>query len=213
MNTGVCLSFPISAVHLFQLHTQEWKCWVLWHWLDFPGGSVVKNPSAKQETWILSLGWEDLLEKEMAIHSSILAWEMPWTEEPGGLQSMGSLRVRHDLVSKTTTIMVLTSSVFIYFLRNLHTVLHSGWTNLHSPQQCPRVHFSPHCHQHLLFVVFLMIASLTGMSWYLIVAIICISRLTNTLSLKGCSPCSESPPWQTLVVYCTLTESLRVSRI
>ena len=43
-----------------------------------------------QETWVLFLGWEDPLEKEMAIHSSILAWEIPWTEEPGGLQSMGS---------------------------------------------------------------------------------------------------------------------------
>ena len=45
----------------------------------------VKNPPAKQETWIRSLGWEDPLEKEMATHSSILAWETPWTEEPGGL--------------------------------------------------------------------------------------------------------------------------------
>ena len=43
-----------------------------------------------------SLGWEDLLEEEIATHSSILAWRIPWTEEPGGLQSMGSRRVRHD---------------------------------------------------------------------------------------------------------------------
>ena len=59
-----------------------------------------------QEVCVQALGWEDLLEKEMAIHSShssILAWEIPWTEEPGGLQSMGSQRVRHDLVSTTTT--------------------------------------------------------------------------------------------------------------
>ena len=48
------------------------------------------------ETWVQSLGWEDLLEKEMATHSNILAWRIPWTEEPGGLQSMGSQRVRHD---------------------------------------------------------------------------------------------------------------------
>ena len=46
--------------------------------------------------WVQSLGQEDLLEKEMATHSSILAWEIPWTEEPGGLQSMGSQRVKHD---------------------------------------------------------------------------------------------------------------------
>ena len=48
-----------------------------------------------QETWVRSLGWEDPLEKEMAIHSSILAWRIPWTEEPGGLQSTGSQRVGH----------------------------------------------------------------------------------------------------------------------
>ena len=51
---------------------------------------LAKNLSAMQETWVQSLGWEDPLEKEMAAHSSILAWEISWTEEPGGLQSMGS---------------------------------------------------------------------------------------------------------------------------
>ena len=49
-----------------------------------------------QETLVQSLGREDLLEKEMATHSSVLAWKIPWTEEPGRLQSMGSQRVRHD---------------------------------------------------------------------------------------------------------------------
>ena len=57
--------------------------------MDFPGGSVVKNP-VMQETWVRSLGQEVSLEKEMATHSSILAWRIPWTEETGGLQSMGS---------------------------------------------------------------------------------------------------------------------------
>ena len=56
----------------------------------FPGGTVVKKLPAMQETWVLSLGREDPLEKEMATHSSILAWEIPWAEEPSGLQSMGS---------------------------------------------------------------------------------------------------------------------------
>jgi len=50
---------------------------------------VVKNPPAMQETGVQSLGWEDPLEKEMATHSSILAWKIPWTEKPGGLQSVG----------------------------------------------------------------------------------------------------------------------------
>ena len=51
----------------------------------FPGGSVVKNPPAMQETWVESLGQENPLEEEMATHCSILAWRIPWTEEPGGL--------------------------------------------------------------------------------------------------------------------------------
>ena len=57
---------------------------------------MVKNLSAMQETRVRSLGWEDPLVKGMATHSSILAWKIPWTEEPGRLQSMGSQRVRHN---------------------------------------------------------------------------------------------------------------------
>ena len=56
----------------------------------------VKNLPAVQETRVQSLGWEDPLEKEMATHSSILAWKVSWTEEPGGLQSVGLQRVRHN---------------------------------------------------------------------------------------------------------------------
>ena len=57
---------------------------------------TVKRLPTMPETWLQSLGQEDLLEKEMATHSSILAWKIPWTEEPGRVQSMGSQRVRHD---------------------------------------------------------------------------------------------------------------------
>ena len=57
---------------------------------------MIKNPPAVQETQILSLSWEVSLEKEMATHSSILAWKIPWAEEPGGLESMGSQRVGYD---------------------------------------------------------------------------------------------------------------------
>ena len=57
---------------------------------------LVKNLPAMQETWVRSLGWKDSLKKGMAIHSIILAWRIPRTEEPGGLQSMDSQRVRHD---------------------------------------------------------------------------------------------------------------------
>ena len=62
----------------------------------FPGGSAVKNPPAIQEVQVRSLGQEDPLEDGMATHSTILAWRIPWTEEPGGLQSIGSQRVTHD---------------------------------------------------------------------------------------------------------------------
>ena len=57
---------------------------------------MVKRLSTMWETRVSSLGWEDPLEKEMAIHSSTIAWKIPWTEEPGRLQSMGSQRVRND---------------------------------------------------------------------------------------------------------------------
>ena len=57
---------------------------------------TLKNPPAMEETRVRSLGQEDPLEEEMATHSSILAWRIPWAEEPGGLQSMGSQRVGHD---------------------------------------------------------------------------------------------------------------------
>ena len=57
---------------------------------------TIKHLPEVQETWVQSPGWEDPLEKEMATHSSILAWKIPWTEEPGGLQSLGSKTVGHD---------------------------------------------------------------------------------------------------------------------
>ena len=59
--------------------------------MGFPGGSVVKNPAAKQKTQVQLLSQEDPLKEEMTTHSSVLAQEIPWTEEPGGLQSMDSL--------------------------------------------------------------------------------------------------------------------------
>ena len=57
---------------------------------------TVKNPPAMWETWVQSLGWGEPLEEGMATHSSILAWRIPWTEEPSGLQSTGSQRVKRD---------------------------------------------------------------------------------------------------------------------
>ena len=72
-------------------------------WIEFTIGDVVaqmvKHLSTMRETWVWALAWEDPLEKEMAIHSSTIAWKIPWTEEPGRLQSMGSQRVGHDWVT------------------------------------------------------------------------------------------------------------------
>ena len=67
---------------------------------------MVKNLLAMQETRVQSLSWEDPPEKGMAVHSSILAWRIPWTEEPGGLQSMGLQMVRHEWATNTTTIKI-----------------------------------------------------------------------------------------------------------
>ena len=75
--------------------------------MGFPGGSVLKNLPANagdaRDTGSIP-GWEDPLEEEMATHPSILAWRVPWTEEPGGLQFVGSQRVGHDQVTNTFTL-------------------------------------------------------------------------------------------------------------
>ena len=131
---------------------------------------MVKNPPAMQETWVRSLGWEDPLEKGMATHSCILAWRIPWTEEPGELQSMGSQRVVHDWVTFTS---LHDGSSSFNFSRNLHTIFHGGCTNLHSHQQRTKVAFSLPPRPHL-FLIFLMIAILTGVRCYLIVVLICV---------------------------------------
>ena len=73
-----------TKVHLVKVMVFPW-------WTSLVA-QTVKHPPTMQETQVQSLGWEDLLEKEMATHSSILAWKIPWTEKPGSLQSMGSER-------------------------------------------------------------------------------------------------------------------------
>ena len=76
--------------------------------LGFPGGSVVKDLPSVQEMQVRSLGREDPLEKEMATHSGILVWEIPWTEEPGGAIVHGVTRVRHNNETATNTPGVVT---------------------------------------------------------------------------------------------------------
>ena len=89
------LHIPLWHKDYFELKAVENKQ-ILVMILGYPDGSAVKNLSAMQDTWVRSLNWEDPLEQGMATHSSILAWRIPGTEEPGWLQSIGSYRVRHD---------------------------------------------------------------------------------------------------------------------
>ena len=79
-------------MHIFMIPFLEWRASL--------AAQMLKNLPAMLETQVWSLGWEDPLEKRMAAHSSILAWRIPWTEEPGGLQSMGLQRVRHNSLTE-----------------------------------------------------------------------------------------------------------------
>ena len=92
---------------------------------------LVKNPPAMQ-MWVQSLGWETPLEEEMATHSSILAWEIPWTEEPGGLQSIMLKRVRYDLVTKPPTTLNMES---LFLLLNLSWCQNNRREVFSSPRQ------------------------------------------------------------------------------
>ena len=115
---------------LFSFHILWANSSSLFH-LGFPGGSVVKNLPVLQEMeemQVRSLGWGNLLEEEMALHCRILAWRIPWTEEPGRLQPMGSQRVRHSWVVKHTHTL-------------FHVVIHlnSSWNSLlptHNTKRC-----------------------------------------------------------------------------
>ena len=89
---------------------------------------MVKRLPTMRETWVWSLGLGDPLEKEMATHSSTLAWKITWTEEPCKLHSMGSQRVRHNWAMSFHFTALHGRSIF-NFLLSLHTVSHSGWTN------------------------------------------------------------------------------------
>ena len=81
--------------------------------LDSLVAQMVMGLPLMQETWVQSLGQDGPLEKEMATHSSILAWKIPWMKEHGGLQSMGSPRVRHDLVTNNDDMNILGCYLFL----------------------------------------------------------------------------------------------------
>ena len=141
-----CRTLPSLIVHPAPLHSAQFHLLDLvsfniflqelvtsmWIWLfyDFRSGAsqvaLVKNPPANadtQETWVPSLGQEDPLEEEMATHSNILAWKIPWTEELGGLQSMGSQRVGHNWVTEHMTFVQPLFGVFILLSKALNIFL------------------------------------------------------------------------------------------
>ena len=101
MSSRLTLSSSTSLLKYYLL-SEPWASLV---------AQMVKNLPEMQETRVQSQGQEDPLEKEMATHSSTLAWRIPWTEEPGGLQSMGLQRVGHDRVINTTTVSLVQTAL------------------------------------------------------------------------------------------------------
>ena len=135
------------------LPTSVWGVKLIW-WVAWASlvAQTVKRLSTMRKTWVRSLGQEDPLEKEMAPHSSILAWKIPWMEEPGRLQSMGSQRVRHNWVTSLThyclTGMCCCFHVLVWKLQKGWNV--SQWTPMYSPSEF--YHISSTCFStHLSF--------------------------------------------------------------
>ena len=94
--------------------------------MDFPSDLAVKNPSAMQETQVRFLDQDDSLEKEMAVHSSILAWEIPWTEEPGGLESTGLIFIYNKIINYLCIIfyffIIFINFIFYFIIKYFHTI-------------------------------------------------------------------------------------------
>ena len=107
---GPLISSVVRYLFKSVLHLKKLVYLITAFFIWIPGGLAVKNPPAMQEMRVQSLGQENPLEKQMAIHSNILAWEAPWTEEPGGLQSVGLRKSWTQLINYTIT---TTSSLYI----------------------------------------------------------------------------------------------------
>ena len=130
-------------IHSFHLCSILWW-FILMGVLGFPVAQAIKNLPAMWKTQVQSLGWEDPLEKGMAPHPSIIAWRIPWTEEPGGLQSMGLKRVGHSWATDTFTLKITSKCFqFLSFLafRKDNPVFASifslSWSLLIDPRTVP----------------------------------------------------------------------------
>ena len=148
----------------------------LGHTRDFPVAQMVNNLPAMQETCVQSLGQEDSLEREMATHSSVLAWRIPWTEEPGGIQSMGLQRVGHDWATNTHTLCSQRAFLHKNSLRifdtsrnsekieRKHTLWPFPWKTLHSKGFFFGGGYLYFCFYFLLWIDFRFIEELQ--TWY-----------------------------------------------
>ena len=126
--------FP-SYMRLFPHHYLIWQIYLIYSpWKTSLVAQMVKHLSTMRETRVQALGWEDPLEKEMAIHYSTIAWKIPWTEEPGRLQFMGSQRVGHDWATSLHFI-VLESSLRVWKIKiKLYLLAHKHLEKLRYPK-------------------------------------------------------------------------------
>ena len=148
---------------------------------------MVENLPALWETWVWSLGWEDPLEKGMATHSNTLAWRTPWTEEPSGLQSMGSQRIRHGyflyLLSNWASSGLNSSSAKLHVFR-LSSVLGNGATKWKEMQFSSTLFFLiPQSKPYLFY--FLQFSSVQSLSRVLLFATPWIAACQASLSVTN----------------------------
>ena len=128
-----CSLLGSSVLGILQAKILEWVAIISPGDLPNPGienslvAQTVKHLPTTWETWVRSLGWEDLLEKEMATHSSILAWKIPWTEEPGRPQSMGSQRVGRDWATFTLLYSCIAGGFFTFWYTCSKTRIRLLW--------------------------------------------------------------------------------------
>ena len=122
---------------------------------------MVKRLLTVRETWVQYLGWEDLLEKEMAIHSSILAWKIPWTEKPGRLESMGSHKVGHDWMTSLSLFFFKLNIVYTWVLSEVAQLC----LTLCNPMHCSLPASSLHGILQVRILEWVAISFSRGSSW------------------------------------------------